>query len=101
MMNICLLTDEQKDTVFVESDHQYTAKDIDDLAIIADAEKTLINIMQCFIVSNGSSNTSNHMINILNILEWLNAPVASFLCDASLWGNVPESMKEATEEKED
>jgi hypothetical protein len=34
----------------------------------------------------------------LNILEWLNAPVAAFLCDAGLWGNIPESMKEGAEQ---
>jgi hypothetical protein len=93
MLHICLLTDEQKSMVF-EGDYQYTAKDIDDLSVIALAEKSLIRAMQSFNFSNEGKNDPDSMIGLLNVLEWLNAPIANFLCEASLWGNIPENMKE-------
>jgi hypothetical protein len=93
MLHICLLTDEQKSTVF-QGDYQYTVKDIDDLSVVALAEKSLIRAMQSFNFSNESKDDLDCMIGLLNVLEWLNAPITDFLCEASLWGNIPESMKE-------
>ena len=98
-MNICLLTDEQKSYVF-EGDREYTNNDLLDLSIVATANEALVKTMRSYCLDSNTTLNREHLVNLLNILDWLSEPLAAYFLETALWGDLPEATQETKKEDE-
>ena len=98
-MNICLLTDDQKSYVFGE-DREYTDADLLDLSVVATANEALIKTIRSYCLDANTTLNRDHLVNLLNILDWLSEPLAAFFLETGLWGDMPEAIQETKKEGE-
>jgi len=79
-MNICLLTDDEKNNRNKVS-RKYTKEDKLDLSILASANETYTKAMLAYCLDTNNEMDRDAYADLLNILTWLAEPLNSFLSE--------------------